>query len=56
MLSLATIVFLGKFLVSQKLGVHAFRAHELAAFGFFDAVRMRLTSAVVGASVLLLFY
>ena len=53
-LSFATIVFLGKFLVSQELGVHSFAAHVLTALGLFDAIGMRLLCAVVRTCVLLL--
>jgi hypothetical protein len=54
MLSLTTIIFLGKFLISQKLGVHTFCAHKLATFRFLDAVCMRLASAVMSTGILLL--
>jgi len=55
MLSLGPIVFLGKLLVSEKFGVHAFGAHVLASLCLFDAVGMRLLRVVVSASVLLLW-
>jgi hypothetical protein len=54
MLSLATIVFLGELLVSQKLGVHAFCTHELATLSLLNAVGMGFARIVMRASVLLL--
>lgn len=54
MLPLGTIVFLGKLLVSKKLGVHASGRHKLRSLGLFDTVGVRLLRVVVCASVLLL--
>jgi hypothetical protein len=52
--SLGAIVFLGKLLVSQKLGVHALATHVAGASGLFNAVGVCLVRIVVSARVLLL--
>jgi hypothetical protein len=54
MCSLAAIVFLGKLLISQKLGVHALGGDELGPLGFLDAVGMSLACVVVRTRILLL--
>lgn len=56
MLSLTSVVFLGKLLISKELGVHAFAAHVLAALRFFDTVGVSLVCAIVSTSVLLLWF
>jgi hypothetical protein len=50
--TLGVVVFLGKFLVSQKLGVHASCRNMLGSLGLFDAIGMGLLRIVVRASVL----
>lgn len=52
--TLGTIVFLGKFLVSQKFGVHASCRNIFALLGFLDPVGVSLLGVVVCTSVLLL--
>jgi hypothetical protein len=52
--SLGTIVFLGKLLVSQKLGVHTLATHVAIASGLLNAIGMCLVRIVMRASVLLL--
>jgi hypothetical protein len=49
------IIFLGKFLVSKELGVHASGAHILGSLGLLDAIGMGLLGVVVCAGVLLLW-
>lgn len=51
---LASIVFLGKFLVAQELGVHALGGNVLGALGLLDAVAVGLVGIVVRTRVLLL--
>jgi hypothetical protein len=52
--SLGTIVFLGKLLVSQKLGVHTLATHVTVASGLLNAVGMCLVRVVMRTCVLLL--
>ena len=52
--TLRTVVFLGKFLVSQKLGVHSPCRDKLGSLDLLDAIGMGLVSCVVCASILLL--
>ena len=50
------IIFLGKFLVSDELGVHSSSRNVLSPLGLLDAIGMGLVCRVVRASVLLLLY
>jgi hypothetical protein len=52
--TLGFVVFLGKFLVSQKLGVHASLRNILGSLGLLDTVGVSLVGFVVRTSVLLL--
>ena len=54
--TLGTIVLFGKFLISQELGVHAFRVDILGFLGLLDTVTVSLVGVVVRASILLLLY
>jgi hypothetical protein len=50
--TLGTVVFLGKFLVSQKLGAHASCVNKLAWPGLFDAIGMSLLRVVMRTRIL----
>jgi len=52
----ASIVLLAKFLIAQKLGIHALLAHITSLFTLLNAVGMSLVCAVMGAGVLLLCF
>lgn len=52
--SLGAIVFLGKLLVSQKLGVHTLATHVTVASGLLNTIGMCLVRIVVRTCVLLL--
>ena len=52
--SLGTIVFLGKLLVSQKLGVHTLATHVTVASSLLNAVGMCLVRVIMRTCVLLL--
>jgi hypothetical protein len=52
--SFATIVFLGEFLISKKLGVHTLGGHILLSLDLLDTIGMCLVCLVVSTSVLLL--
>jgi hypothetical protein len=52
--TLGLVVFLGKLLIPQKLGVHASGRHELGSLGLFDAIGMGLVRVIVRTRVLLL--
>jgi hypothetical protein len=52
--TLGFVVFLGKLLIPQKLGVHASGRHELASLGLFDAIGMGLVRVIMRTRVLLL--
>jgi hypothetical protein len=54
--TLGTIVLFGKFLISQELGVHAFRVDILGFLGLLDTVTVSLVGVVVRASILLLYW
>ena len=54
--TLGTIVLFGKFLISQELGVHAFRVDILGFLGLLDTVTVSLVGGVVCASILLLLH
>jgi hypothetical protein len=52
--SLGTIVFLGKLLVSQKLGVHTLATNVTVASSLLDAVGVCLVRVIMRTCVLLL--
>ena len=52
--TLRIVVFLGKFLISQKFRVHSSGRNKLASLGLFDAIGMGLVGVVVCTGVLLL--
>lgn len=52
--TLGIVVFLGKFLVSEKLGVHSSCGHILCPLGLLDAVGVSLVRRVMRTRVLLL--
>ena len=54
MRALASIVLFGKFLIPQKLGVHASSAHVLGSLLLFNAIGMCLVRIVVRTRILLL--
>jgi hypothetical protein len=56
MCSLASVIFLGKLLISEKFGVHSSGRHILGALGLLDAIGVRLVRRVVCASILLLSF
>jgi hypothetical protein len=53
---LEPVVLFGKFLISQELGVHAFRVDILGFLGLLDTVTVSLVGGVVCASILLLLH
>jgi hypothetical protein len=54
MFTLRVIVFLGKFLISQKLGVHSSCRNVLGSLLLLDAIGVCLLRVVVSTRVLLL--
>jgi hypothetical protein len=50
--TLGVVVFLGKFLVSQELGVHSSCRNMLGSLGLFDAIGMDLLRIVVSARII----
>lgn len=50
----ASVIFLGEFLVSQELWVHALGGNVFRSLGLLDAVTVGLVGVVVCASILLL--
>lgn len=54
MWALASVPFLSKFLIAQKLGVDSLQGNEFLSLGLLDSIGMSLVRTVVCASVLLL--